>query len=248
MSEYGYIHSLESFGTVDGPGVRFVVFFQGCPMRCLYCHNPDTWKPNEGTQMSVDEIIAEMLKNRSFYKKGGLTATGGEPLMQLPFLIELFKKAKENNIHTCLDTSGIVYRSEKDDLYQELFKYTDLVMLDIKTSDPIMHKELTKQPIEPILNFAKATEKAGLPLRVRHVLVPGYTFDEEKLFHLGQTIGQFRNLKELEVLPYHSMGVVKYENLGMEYPLKGTKDLDKEEAKNARQFILNGVKDIRTRK
>lgn len=244
----GYIHSLESFGTVDGPGTRFVVFFQGCPMRCLYCHNPDTWKPHEGEVMTVDMIINEFLRNRSFYRQGGITATGGEPLMQIEFLTELFKKAKELDIHTCLDTSGIVYTANNHEKYEELFKYTDLVMLDIKTSDPVMHKDLTKQPFEPVLEFQKATEKAGIPLRVRHVLVPGYTFDEEKLFHLGQTIGRFRNLKELEVLPYHSMGVVKYQSLGMEYPLAGTPDLDKEEVPKARQIIMDGLKDVRTKK
>lgn len=246
MKNTGYIHSLESFGTVDGPGVRFVVFFQGCPMRCLFCHNPDTWTSGKGDSMTVDEILDEFERNRGFYTKGGITATGGEPLLQLPFLTELFKKTKEKGIHTCLDTSGITYTAEKDGAYQELFKYTDLVMLDIKTSDPIMHKELVKQSLEPVLAFQKATERAGISLRVRHVIVPGYTFDEEKLFHLGETIAHFRNLRELEVLPYHSMGVVKYENLGMEYPLKDTENLDKEDAKKARQIILNGVKSVRT--
>lgn len=244
----GYIHSLESFGTVDGPGTRFVVFFQGCPMRCLYCHNPDTWKMQGGTRMTVDEIMTEMLRNRSFYRQGGLTATGGEPLMQIDFLTALFKKAKELDIHTCLDTSGITYTKDNDEKFQELFQYTDLVMLDIKTSDPILHKELTKHPLSPVLDFAAATERSGIPLRIRHVLVPGYTFDDDKLFHLGQTIGQFKNLKELEVLPYHSMGVVKYQNLGMEYPLAGTPDLAKEEAPKAREIIMNGIKDVRTRK
>lgn len=247
MGVNGYIHSLESFGTVDGPGTRFVVFFQGCPMRCLYCHNPDTWTPNEGTVMTVDEIMKEMLRNHAFYKNGGLTVTGGEPLMQLPFVIELFKKAKEYGIHTCLDTSGITYTAAKDEEYQELFKYTDLVMLDIKTSDRVLHQELTKQSFDPIEQFAFATGRANIPLRIRHVIVPGYTFDEDKLFHLGQTIGKLGNLKELEVLPYHSMGVVKYENLGMEYSLKGTKDLDKEDAKKARQIILKGVTDVRSK-
>lgn len=245
MEVNGYIHSLESFGTVDGPGTRFVVFFQGCPMRCLYCHNPDTWTPNEGTVMTVDQIMTEMLRNRSFYKNGGLTVTGGEPLMQLPFVTKLFKKAKEYGIHTCLDTSGITYNAAKDEEFQELFKYTDLVMLDIKTSDRVLHQELTKQSFDPVEQFAFATGRANVPLRIRHVIVPGYTFDEDKLFHLGQMIGKLGNLKELEVLPYHSMGVVKYENLGMEYPLKGMKDLDKEDSMKARQIILKGVADVK---
>ncbi len=244
MKNKGYIHSIETFGTLDGPGIRFVVFFQGCPMRCLFCHNPDTWEPRKGTLMTVDEIIDEFMRNKGFYKGGGITATGGEPLMQLPFLIELFKKAKELGIHTCLDTSGITYTAEKDSDFQELFQYTDLIMLDIKTSDPILHQEFVKQPLSPVLEFAKATERAGMALRIRHVIVPGYTFDDEKLFHLGQMIGQFKNLKELEVLPYHSMGVMKYENMGMEYPLKGTEDLNKEDSKRAREIILKGMKQV----
>lgn len=244
----GYVHSLESFGTVDGPGVRFVVFFQGCPMRCLYCHNPDTWKPKQGMEMTVDQIMSEMLKNLSFYKNGGITATGGEPLMQLEFLTELFKEAKKHGIHTCLDTSGITYSKEKDEQFMTLFKYTDLVMLDIKTSDPILHKTLVSQPIEPILEFAEATARAGIDLRVRHVIVPGFTYDDEKLFELGKLIGKFRNLKELEVLPYHSMGSVKYENLGMDYPLKGTPDLDKADAAKAKKIIVNGMREVRSHK
>ncbi|MBR3770824.1 MAG: pyruvate formate-lyase 1-activating enzyme, partial [Clostridium sp.] len=148
-------------------------------------------------------------------------------------------------IHTCLDTSGITYNAAKDEEFQELFKYTDLVMLDIKTSDRVLHQELTKQSFDPVEQFAFATGRANVPLRIRHVIVPGYTFDEDKLFHLGQMIGKLGNLKELEVLPYHSMGVVKYENLGMEYPLKGMKDLDKEDSMKARQIILKGVADVK---
>ena len=198
--------------------------------------------------MTVEEIMTEMLRNRSFYRQGGLTATGGEPLMQIDFLTALFKRAKELDIHTCLDTSGITYTKEKEEKFQELFQYTDLIMLDIKTSDPVLHKELTAQPFDPVLQFAAATEKADIPLRIRHVLVPGYTFDEKKLFHVGQTIGRFKNLKELEVLPCHSMGAVKYQNLGMEYPLAGTPDLAKEEVPRARELIMNGIKDVRSKK
>ena len=130
----GYIHSTESFGTVDGPGIRFVIFFQGCPMRCKYCHNPDTWQPNQGKLMTVEELLELYRHNEKFYKKGGITATGGEPLMQLSFLTELFRQAKEAGIHTCLDTSGIIYRESKKDEFEALFCVTDLVLLDMKHS------------------------------------------------------------------------------------------------------------------
>ena len=144
----GYIHSIETFGTVDGPGVRFVVFLKGCPMRCIYCHNPDTWSMENATTMTSEEILTKYAKNASFYKNGGITITGGEPLMQLDFVIDLFKKAKENNIHTCLDTSGILFNENELSKYEELVKVTDLVMLDIKHIDNIKHKEITGQEIQ----------------------------------------------------------------------------------------------------
>ena len=161
----GYIHSQESFGTVDGPGLRYVVFFQGCPMRCQYCHNPDTWEVRKGTEVTVDEIMENYNKNRSFYTKGGLTVTGGEPLLQIDFLLELFKEAKRQNIHTCLDTSGITYRpgnSAYNEKLDELMKYTDLVMLDIKHIDPEKHKVLTAQENKGILAFAKYLEEKNV--------------------------------------------------------------------------------------
>lgn len=241
----GYIHSLESFGTVDGPGIRFVVFFQGCPMRCQYCHNPDTWKPGIGQSMTVEEILAQYEKNQGFYAKGGITATGGEPLLQRAFLTELFTRCKEKKIHTCLDTSGIVYRPELVREFQELFQVTDLVLLDVKHSDPEGHKALTGKSQEPVLLFAKALEEANVPMIVRHVVVPGITDSREEWTRLGHLIGGFRNLKGLEVLPYHTMGVVKYENLGLEYPLKGVESLDKSVAKEAREVILAAIREVR---
>ncbi len=244
----GHIHSTESFGTVDGPGVRFVVFFQGCPMRCLYCHNPDTWTPGGGTEMTVAEIIREYKRNEVFYKSGGITATGGEPLMQLPFLTALFSAAKREGIHTCLDTSGIMYREEKKQEYEKLFQVLDLVLLDIKHSTEEDHKKLTAQSQEHILEFARALEKAGIPMIVRHVVVPGITDSPEHLVRLGRLIGNFRNLKGLEVLPYHTMGEVKYKNLGLEYPLAGLENLPPERAREARNIILEGIRQARTEK
>ena len=161
----GYIHSQESFGTVDGPGVRYVVFCQGCPMRCQYCHNPDTWEVNKGTLVSPEEIIANYNKNRPFYEKGGLTVTGGEPLLQIDFILELFQLAKKENIHTCIDTSGITYKPGNVEYIKkldELMKYTDLVMLDIKHINPEKHKVLTQQENEGILAFAKYLEEKEL--------------------------------------------------------------------------------------
>lgn len=242
----GRIHSTESFGTVDGPGVRFVVFFQGCPMRCLYCHNPDTWTPGEGKEMTAEELLKEYKRNEVFYRSGGITATGGEPLMQLPFLTELFAAAKKESIHTCLDTSGIMYRAEKQQEYEKLFQVLDLVLLDFKHSSEEEHKKLTAQSQRYILEFAGALEKAGIPMVVRHVVVPGITDSPEHLMRLGRLIGKFRNLKGLEVLPYHTMGAVKYKNLGMKYPLEGLENLKPEKAKEARALILEGIRQVRT--
>ena len=244
----GYIHSLESFGTVDGPGIRYVVFMQGCPMRCLYCHNPDTWEVGKGNVMTADEILEQYKKNISFYSRGGLTVTGGEPLLQIDFLIELFTKAKAEGIHTCIDTSGITY-SESNTTYIEkldlLMKLTDLVMLDIKHIDKDKHKELTSHSNEGILAFAKYLEKKGIPLWVRHVIVEGYTDDPVYLHKLGRFIGGLKNLKALDVLPYHSMGVSKYEALGIPYPLAHLKSLDRKDAAAAKEHIMEGIREIR---
>lgn len=243
----GNIHSTESFGTVDGPGIRLVVFFQGCPMRCLYCHNPDTWEPGMGTKMTVEEILDLYEKNKSFYRNGGITATGGEPLLQLEFLTELFEAAKKRGIHTCLDTSGILYRDGRQEAYRRLFANLDLVLLDMKHSDPNGHEELTRQKQEPMLQFARALERAGVPMIVRHVLVPGITDDEKQLRNLGQILASFKNLKGLDVLPYHTMGLKKYESLGLKYPLEGVKPMEKERAKQARELILEEMRKQRTK-
>lgn len=241
----GRIHSLESFGTVDGPGVRFVVFTQGCPMRCAYCHNPDTWDTHGGTLMEPSYIIEQYERNISFYKGGGITVTGGEPLMQLDFLIELFTLAKEKNIHTCIDTSGIMFQPDNESLKEKLDRLmplTNLVMLDIKHIDPEKHKELTAQPNDRILAFAAYLDSHGVDMWIRHVVVPGITDDEKYLFDLGYFIGQFRNLKALDILPYHTMGETKYESLGMEYKLKDVPAMDKSKVIEKKQIVLQGIK------
>lgn len=241
----GRIHSIESFGTVDGPGVRLVIFFQGCPMRCKYCHNPDTWEPDGGKEYTAEELLEVYGRNRMFYRSGGITATGGEPLLQLEFLTELFTKAHQRGIHTCLDTSGIVYREKTAEKFAALFGVTDLVLLDIKHSDGAAHRELTGQSQGPVLAFAKALERAEVPMVIRHVIVPGITDSEQEWKGLGQMIGSFRNLKGLEVLPYHTMGKVKYDKMGISYPLEGVPDLNKEVAKRARIVILQEIKKLR---
>lgn len=241
----GHIHSLESFGTVDGPGVRYVVFFQGCPMRCQYCHNPDTWPAGQGQEMDVNEIISAFERNRTFYTTGGITATGGEPLLQLPFLTELFEEAHKREIHTCLDTSGITFQPENPDYVEKmnrLMDVTDYVMLDLKHIQEDAHKELTAQSNKNILAFARYLDQRGLPFRVRHVIVPEITYKRESLLALGEFLGTLNHLDFVEVLPYHSMGEVKYESLGMDYPLKGTPQLSKDDAKKALTIIEEGIR------
>ena len=237
----GYIHSIETFGTVDGPGVRFVVFLKGCPMRCIYCHNPDTWSMDNATLMTSEEILTKYAKNASFYKNGGITVTGGEPLLQLDFVIDLFKKAKENNIHTCLDTSGITFNEKDLSKYEQLIKVTDLVMLDIKHINNTKHKEITGKENDNILKFAKFLDQNNINMYIRHVIVENYTTDEKDLFELGRFIGSLKNVKALDVLPFHNLGKVKYEKLGVPYKLKDMEDLSKEKAQIAKKHILNGI-------
>ena len=234
----GRIHSIETFGTVDGPGTRYVIFFQGCPFRCLYCHNPDTWTGSGGNLMTAEAILEGYQKNASFYKNGGLTASGGEPLLQLEFLTELFQKAKKKGIHTCLDTSGAVYHPSKRTEYEALLSYTDLVLLDIKHSNPGEHQKLTGHTNESVLGFATLLSELKIPMVIRHVLVPEITDNTEQLTGLGILMKQFPNIVGLEVLPFHQMGTAKYENLGIPYPLKDVPALTKEDAKRARRMIL----------
>lgn len=254
----GKIHSLETFGTVDGPGVRFVVFFQGCPMRCLYCHNPDTWDVSGGEEMSVDDILDRFVRNRAFYRGGGITATGGEPMFQIDFLTELFEKAAAHGIHTCLDTSGVMFPGAALDTVQKsapfgepcvtmeqverLMAATSLVMLDIKHIWDEKHRALTGRTNANILDFARYLDSIGKPVWIRHVVVPGITFDEAELTALGEFLKTLRNIEKLEVLPYHSMGKVKYDSLGMEYRLKDTPQLTKAQAGEAEEIIMRAMR------
>ncbi len=240
----GYIHSIESCGTVDGPGIRYVVFMQGCPMRCKYCHNPDTWSYDNGREVTVEEIMDGWESCKEFLTNGGITVTGGEPLMQIEFVIELFEEAKRRNVHTCLDTSGITFNRSAEMLakFDRLLAVTDIVMLDIKHIDDVKHMNLTGRKNTAVLDFAKYISEKGVELWIRHVVVPDITDDEEYLRKLGWFIGGLHSLKALDVLPYHDMGKAKYEQLGIEYPLADTPPLPKSEAVKARDIIMDGIK------
>lgn len=214
----GKIHSLESCGTVDGPGIRFVVFTQGCPLRCLYCHNPDCRHLEDGKEVSVDDIITEVQKYRSYmeFSGGGVTVTGGEPLMQPQFVAEIFKRCQELGIHTTLDTSGYVLI----DAAKPVLEYTDLVLLDIKSYKPDLYRKVTSVSIEPTLKFAKYLQEIKKPTWVRFVLVPNLTDPVENIKGLAEFIATLDNVEQVEVLPFHQMGIYKWEQLGYEYQLK----------------------------
>lgn len=242
----GKIHSIETCGTVDGPGIRFVVFTQGCPMRCLYCHNPDSWDYDAGNLMSVDEILEKYNGVKEFCQ-GGITVTGGEPLVQIDFVTQLFKQAQERSIHTALDTSGILFNPENTAKIDKLLEYTSLVMLDIKHINNDEHKKLTQHSNKNVLEFAKYLSEKKIPTWIRHVVVPGITYDEEYLRELGVFLAGLKNIKALDVLPYHDMAKYKYESLGMDYSLGEVSSLCHDEAINARNIIISSMKEARKR-
>lgn len=232
----GYVHSLESFGAADGPGVRFVIFLQGCRMRCAYCHNPDTWALEKGDEMTSDELIERALRYRAYQKNGGgITVSGGEPLLQIDFLTELLKKAKENGIHTVIDTAGNPFTREEPFFgkFKELMKYTDLLLLDIKEMNPERHKKLTGFSNDNILDMARYLSEIGKPVWIRHVLVPQWSDIDSDLDLLGEFIGTLSNVERVEVLPYHTLGKFKWDNLGIKYKLDGIAPPSAYRVKNA---------------
>ena len=291
-------HSLETMGTVDGPGIRLVVFLQGCPMRCAYCHNPDTWEVNAGTPLTVEAVLERYESNRAFYRNGGVTVTGGEPLLQPEFVADLFgalhgkgprssaagdreaqratlaagggevptaHRAGEREtqqaqplcapdapapvastrVHTCLDTCGYAYDPAHPEKFDRLLSETDLVLLDIKHADPAAHKRLTGRSPERILAFGNELARRGVKTVIRHVVVPGITDSEEECEKLGRLIAPWRNVVGLELLPYHTLGVAKYEQLGIAYPLEGVPQMDKKRLPALRQAVLRGMREAR---
>ena len=239
----GFIHSTESFGSVDGPGVRFVIFVAGCPMRCQFCHNPDTWNMQVGEQKSADELLTQALRYRSYWRdSGGITVSGGEPLLQMDFLIELFQKAKEKGINTTIDTSGAPFTREEPFFgkFKELMKYTDLLLVDIKHIDDEQHKILTGHTNKNILDMARYLSEIGKPVWIRHVLMPERSDKDEYLKELYEFIKTLDNVEKVEVLPYHTFGEYKWKELGYDYPLAGIEPPTKERIKNANEILHTG--------
>lgn len=236
----GIVHSTESFGAADGPGVRFIVFLKGCNMRCKYCHNPDTWAGKTFESMTADELIKKALRFKSYWgKEGGITVSGGEPLLQIDFLIELLKKAKENGIHTTIDTAGQPFTRDGEffDKFNELMKYTDLVMLDIKEINNERHKALTGNTNENILDMAKYLSEIGKPMWIRYVLVPENSDFDEDLEILSEFIGTLKTVEKTEILPYHTLGKFKWEQLGLPYELENIDPPTAERVENAKKIL-----------
>ena len=241
----GHIHSTESFGAADGPGVRFIVFMQGCHMRCRYCHNPDTWKMDGGDEVTADEILKRALRFKPYWgKDGGITISGGEPLLQIDFVIELFKKAKELGINTCIDTAGNPFTKEEPffSKFEELMKYTDLLLLDLKEINPARHKDLTGFDNSNIIEMAKYLSEINKPVWIRHVLVPEHSDFDEDLDALGDFIDTLSNVDRVEILPYHTLGKFKWENLGIPYTLESIAPPSAERIENAKQRIHAGIR------
>lgn len=239
----GRLHSLESFGTVDGPGVRFVTFLQGCPMRCQFCHNPDTWDPRGNVQYewTASELLEEVKRYKNFIKKGGVTLTGGEPLMQPEFVAEFFALCKEAGIHTCLDTSGIIFGNaetgEPSDVVRRALDVTDLVMLDIKTMDDELHRSYVGQPRTQPQAMLDYLQRIGKPTWIRHVVVPGITDDDARLRAVAEHVARYDVVERVELLPYHVMGSYKYKELGIPYALEGVEALSAERIKEVREMF-----------
>lgn len=237
------VHSTESFGSVDGPGVRFIVFLQGCPLRCQFCHNPDTWKMTEengAVWKSADALLNQALRYRAYWKNGGgITVSGGEPLLQIDFMLEFFKKAKEKGIHTVIDTAGGPFTREEPffSKFQELMKYTDLLLADIKHIDTECHKTLTGRGNENILDMIRYLSDTKKPIWIRHVLVPERSDKDEYLTRLADFIHSLDNVEKVEILPYHTMGIYKWKELGLEYPLEGIEPPTKERVENAKKIL-----------
>lgn len=236
----GYIHQLESFGSVDGPGVRFIIFFSGCPLRCKYCHNPDTWDMAKGNLYSADELLNEALSCKAYWgAKGGITVSGGEPLMQLDFLLELFTKAKEKGVNTCIDTAGGPFTKEGDwfEKFKKLMEVTDILLMDIKHIDEEEHIKLTGRTGKNIIEMFRYLDEIKKPIWIRHVLVPGITDNDEYLLRTRDFIRTLSNVQRVEILPYHGLGAMKYKDLGIDYVLKDTESPSAERVANAKKIL-----------
>ncbi|SJZ31712.1 MULTISPECIES: pyruvate formate-lyase-activating protein [Treponema] len=236
----GYIHQLESFGSVDGPGIRFIIFFAGCPLRCKYCHNPDTWDMMKGKQYTADELLDEAITCREYWgTKGGITVSGGEPLAQIDFLLELFTNAKERGINTCIDTAGGPFTREGEwfEKFKRLMNVTDVLLMDIKHINEEEHIKLTGHTGKNIIEMFRYLDEINKPVWIRHVLVPGITDNDEYLIQTRDFIRTLGNVQRVEVLPYHGLGAMKYKDLGIDYVLKDTNSPTAERVQNARKIL-----------
>lgn len=242
----GRVYSTESFGAADGPGVRFVIFLQGCTMRCRYCHNADTWALDGGELRSADELLDEAERFRSYWgSEGGITVSGGEALLQMDFLLELFAKAKQRNIGTCLDSSLAPFTRARPwlDAFDQLMSMTDVVLADIKHIDPVRHRWLCGHDNSNILDGIRHLDELGVPVWIRQVLVPGITDDDDALRRTRAFIASLGNVERIEVLPYHTMGAFKWKDLGIPYPLEGVEPPTSEQVRHAER-ILRGEEPV----
>ncbi len=232
----GKVHSIESMGLVDGPGIRTVIFFQGCSLRCKFCHNPDTWTYNGGTEYTPEELVKRIERFKTYFKSsgGGVTFSGGEPLRQPEFLLEVLKLCKAKGIHTCIDTAGYGFGD-----YDEILKYTDLVLFDIKHITKDGYKEVTLMEIDESLNFLEAMKRNNTKMWIRHVIVPGMTDNIEHLKNVKKFVDNIPNVEKVELLPYHLLGANKYEVMKIKYPLEGVEAMDKELTKKYQEEIFN---------
>ena len=233
---YAKVHSFESFGTVDGPGIRYVIFLQGCHLRCKYCHNRDTWDIKGGSYKSLDEIFDQIKRYKPYFKSsnGGVTVTGGEPLLQVKFLIELVKNLKKAGIHTCIDTSGMVNLTED---VRKLLKLTDLVLLDIKHINSEKCKELTGHDNKKELEFARYLSQNDIPMWIRQVIVPGITDDEKDIITLKEFVKKLKTVEKVEFLPYHTVGKYKWKELGEKYEIEDIRNATQEDIKRVKSIF-----------
>jgi len=237
----GRIHSKETFGLVDGPGVRYVLFLHGCPFRCQFCHNPDTWGSENYEEKTPQAIIEDVLRYKTYWmtRGGGLTVSGGEPLMQMDFMLELFREAKKKGVNTCIDTSAACFTREGEwfEKFEKLMEDTDLLMVDIKEMNPERHKTITGTGNSQVLDMLKYLDEIHKPVWIRHVLVPQRSDYDEDLEAMRDFINTLSNVEKVEVLPYHTYGVYKWEELGLKYPLEGIEPPTDERVANANRIL-----------
>jgi pyruvate formate lyase activating enzyme len=242
MSIIGKIHSLESFGTVDGPGIRFVVFMQGCPLRCQFCHNPDTWDVTKGTEYTPNQLVQEIVKYKSYmeFSGGGVTFTGGEPLLQAEFILETVRLLKQQNISVAIDTSGFVWNNQ----VEELLDYTDVVLLDIKNFDPEVYKEITGVALSPTLRLLDYLKDKHINTWIRYVLVPGLSDNLDTIRKLSAHLDQYPNVSRIEILGFHKMGEYKWKELGLEYKLSDTREPDRALLQEVKEIFASNEKNV----